>query len=85
VTSIVFSTLETADGLLIICEDNGVGIPQQDKTQIFTKGFGRDSGLGLFLIREILSITKISIRETGDYGKGARFEMLIPKGDYRVS
>jgi signal transduction histidine kinase len=84
VTSIVFSTLETADGLLIICEDNGVGIPQQDKAQIFTKGFGRDTGLGLFLIREILSITKITIRETGDYGKGARFEMLIPKGDYRV-
>ena len=84
VTRIVFSSLETADGLLIVCEDTGVGIPPQDKTRIFDKGFGRDSGLGLFLIREILSITKISIRETGDYGNGARFEMLIPKGDYRL-
>jgi signal transduction histidine kinase len=84
VTRIVFSTRETADGLLIVCEDNGVGLPPQDKTQIFNKGFGKDSGLGLFLIREILSITKISIRETGDYGTGARFEMLIPKGDYRL-
>ena len=84
VTRIVFSSQETADGLVILCEDNGVGVPPQDKTQIFTKGFGRDSGLGLFLIREILSITKISIQETGDYGKGARFEMLIPKGDYRL-
>jgi signal transduction histidine kinase len=83
VTRIEFSRKETADGLLIICEDNGVGVPPQDKTKIFGKGFGRDSGLGLFLIREILSITKISIMETGDYGKGARFEMLIPKGDYR--
>jgi len=84
VTRIVFSSRETAEGLLIVCEDNGVGIPPQDKTRIFDKGFGRDSGLGLFLIREILSITKIPIRETGDYGKGARFEMLIPKGDYRL-
>ena len=84
VTRIVFSTQETADGLLIVIQDNGVGIPPQDKVQIFAKGFGRDSGLGLFLIREILSITNISIRETGDYGKGARFEMLIPKGDYRM-
>jgi signal transduction histidine kinase len=84
VTSIVFSSSETADGLVIVCEDNGVGVPPQDKTQIFAKGFGRDSGLGLFLIREILSITKITIQETGDYGKGARFEMLIPKGDYRA-
>jgi signal transduction histidine kinase len=84
VTRIVFSSRETADGLLIVCEDTGIGIPPQDKTQIFNKGFGRDSGLGLFLIREILSITGISIRETGDYGNGARFEMLIPKGDYRL-
>ena len=84
VTKIEFSQKDTADGLLIICEDNGVGVPPQDKVKIFSKGFGRDSGLGLFLIREILSITKISIRETGDYGKGARFEMLIPKGDYRT-
>jgi signal transduction histidine kinase len=84
VTRIVFSSRETADGLLIVCEDTGIGIPPQDKTQIFNKGFGRDSGLGLFLIREILSITGISIRETGDYGTGARFEMLIPKGDYRL-
>jgi len=84
VTRMVFSTQETADGLLIVIQDNGVGIPPQEKVQIFAKGFGRDSGLGLFLIREILSITNISIRETGDYGKGARFEMLIPKGDYRM-
>ena len=84
VTRIEFSRKETADGLLIICEDNGVGVPPHDKTKIFGKGFGRDSGLGLFLIREILSITKISIQETGDYGKGARFEILIPKGDYRA-
>jgi len=83
VTRMVFFTQKTPDGLLVICEDNGVGIPPQDKDQIFTKGFGRDSGLGLFLIREILAITKITIRETGDYGRGARFEMLVQKGDYR--
>jgi signal transduction histidine kinase len=83
VTTIVFSTEETSEGLLLICEDNGVGIPPQDKTRIFAKEFGRDSGLGLFLIREILSITGITIRETGDYGKGARFEMHVKKDYYR--
>ena len=83
VTNIIFSQEETADGLLLICEDNGIGIPPQDKTRIFTKEFGRDSGLGLFLIREILAISGITLRETGDYGKGARFEMLVKKGYYR--
>ena len=47
------------------------------------KGFGRNSGLGLFLIREILSITGISIRETGDPAQGARFELTVPEGQYR--
>ncbi len=84
VTRIIFSSHETADGLLILCEDDGVGVPPQDKPHIFAKSFGRDSGLGLFLSHEILAITRISIKETGEYGKGARFEMLIPKGDYRL-
>ncbi|MGA7628822.1 PAS domain-containing protein [Methanoregula sp.] len=35
------------------------------------------------LAREILSITGITIHETGMAGKGARFEMFVPKGSYR--
>jgi signal transduction histidine kinase len=84
VTRIAFSYHLSEAALVIVCEDNGVGIPAPDKQQVFTKGFGRDSGLGLFLIREILSITGISIRETGEPGRGARFEITIPSGDYRI-
>ncbi|MDD1702053.1 MAG: hypothetical protein LUQ31_03625 [Methanoregula sp.] len=32
--------------------------------------------------REILSITGITIRETGTFGTGARFEMLVSEGAY---
>jgi hypothetical protein len=39
--------------------------------------------MGLFLAREILSITSITIRETGEPGKGARFEIFVPKSAYR--
>jgi signal transduction histidine kinase len=84
VTRIAFSYHVSDTALVIVCEDDGAGIPDADKQHIFTKGFGRDSGLGLFLIREILSITGISIRETGVQGKGARFEMSVPSGDYRI-
>ncbi len=38
---------------------------------------------GLFFAREILSITGITITETGESGKGARFEMAVPKGAWR--
>jgi len=74
---------ETPDGLIIHIEDNGVGIPDQDKEKIFRRGYGKNTGLGLFLAREILSITHITIRETGMYQQGARFELFVPKGGFR--
>ncbi len=48
-------------------------------------GFGKNTGIGLFLAREILSITGITIRETGTPGKGTRFEITVPKGAYQVA
>lgn len=69
--------------LTIAIEDNGPGIPEEDKQYLFRKGFGKHTGLGLFLSREILAITGLSIRETGVPGKGARFEILVPEGKFR--
>jgi len=74
---------ETGDGLVLTWEDNGAGISDGDRNHLFERGFGKNTGLGLFLAREILGITGISIRETGVHGTGARFEMLVPKGMYR--
>jgi PAS domain S-box-containing protein len=70
--------------LVWIIEDDGVGIPAKDKSNIFAKGFGKHTGLGLFLAREILAITGMTIMETGFPGKGARFEVYVPKGNYRM-
>jgi hypothetical protein len=39
----------------------------------------------MFLSREILSITGINIKETGIPGEGARFEIIVPKGTYRLN
>jgi PAS domain S-box-containing protein len=71
--------------LSLVVEDNGVGIPVEDKTDIFERGFGKNTGLGLFMIREILAITGITIRENGVQGKGARFVLEIPRGIYRLA
>lgn len=83
VTVISFNPQESPDGLTIVYEDNGTGIPAENKEKIFIRGFGKHTGLGLFLIREILSITGIKIAETGEYGKGARFEIHVPGDGYR--
>ncbi|MFA6332422.1 MAG: PAS domain S-box protein [Methanoregula sp.] len=76
---------ETDHGLLITYEDDGAGISARDKEFLFERGFGKHTGFGLFLSREILSITGITIAETGTFGRGARFEMIIPKGAYRFT
>jgi PAS domain S-box-containing protein len=70
--------------LIIVFQDDGIGVPQSDKDRIFERGFGKNTGLGLFLVREILAITGISIRECGRPGAGARFEMSVPEGAYRI-
>ncbi|AGB03081.1 hybrid sensor histidine kinase/response regulator [Methanoregula formicica] len=70
-------------GLLIMYEDDGGGVDEAEKTKIFEKGFGRNTGLGLFLSREILEFTGISIRENGVPGKGALFEITVPPEEVR--
>jgi PAS domain S-box-containing protein len=67
----------------IAVTDDGVGIPTDMKEKIFQKGVGKNTGFGLFLSREILDLTGLSIRETGVPGAGARFEILVPEGNYR--
>ncbi len=83
VTEIRVTAVPDGGGIRIVWEDNGVGVPIEHKERIFERGFGSHTGLGLFLVKEILSITGITIRETGEPGEGARFEILVPEGDAR--
>ncbi len=84
ITTLRFSIEESGENHVLVCEDNGIGIPAADKETIFKRGFGKNTGVGLFLSREILAITGIAIHETGEPGKGARFEMTVPKGKWRI-
>jgi len=84
ITTITFSLRRDGDTCTIICEDDGVGIPYDEKEKIFSYAHGMNTGLGLFLAREILAITGITIRETGVPGRGARFELFCPTGVIRA-
>ncbi|WP_281034219.1 sensor histidine kinase [Methanoplanus limicola] len=84
-TTITLSCYETEEGLYVVFSDDGAGIPADERKNLFKRGFGKHTGLGLFLSREILSITGITITENGEPGKGARFEMTVPKGAYRFT
>lgn len=84
VSEIRVATRTEGDGALtIVWEDNGIGVKEGEKEKIFRRGYGNNTGLGLFLCREILAITGMTIRECGEYGSGARFEIRVPPGGYR--
>ncbi|MDD1681721.1 MAG: hybrid sensor histidine kinase/response regulator [Methanoregula sp.] len=83
ITTITFRYEQEAGGGKIICEDDGVGIAEGEKEKIFAYEYGLNTGLGLFLAREILTITGITITEAGVAGKGARFEIHFPQNTIR--
>jgi len=72
-------------GITLFIEDNGIGIEDSMKEKIFNREYHSMNGMGLFFVREILSITGIKICESGIFKKGARFELIIPEGRYLIS
>ena len=71
-------------GFSLVFEDDGEGVEDRQKSEIFMRGVGKNTGMGLFLTAEILAITGISIEENGIFGEGARFELRIPNGTWRL-
>ena len=70
--------------IVLVVEDNGMGIPVDNKNKVFERGYGKGTGWGLFLAMEILLFTGMTIAETGEPGKGSRFEILIPQEHFRL-
>jgi signal transduction histidine kinase len=68
-----------------VIEDNGPGVEDSNKERIFEDFFthhpGREpgTGLGLSLVRRVFEAHRGWVRENGVYGRGARFELEIPK------
>jgi signal transduction histidine kinase len=75
---------EVPEGLVLTYEDDGIGLSEQDKANLFKRGFGKHTGFGMYLSREILEFSGLGIRETGTYGQGARFEISVPRGKFRL-
>jgi PAS domain S-box-containing protein len=83
VTTITVAHHAHDDDLCLVVTDDGRGVAPEDKARIFERGHGRHTGMGLFLVREILNTTGIAIAETGTAGSGARFELRVPPTAHR--
>lgn len=75
---------ETREGLDLVLEDDGIGIPAAKKESIFEYDIKGTEGIGLFICREILGVTGMTIRENGTEGTGARFIIHVPPEGYRI-
>jgi signal transduction histidine kinase len=69
------------DRLKLVYEDDGVGIPLENKQHLFKEGFstGGSTGFGLFLTKKMIDVYGWTIIEDGEPGKGAKFTITIPK------
>jgi PAS domain S-box-containing protein len=85
--SILIETKRQGDIAQISITDSGIGIPQQELTQVFTAFFRASNasvhhfpgvGLGLYLCQSILQAHGGTITVTSQEGQGTTFLLLLP-------
>jgi len=67
----------------LVVEDDGIGVEERMKERIFDRDVGDNTGLGLFLAREILASTGLKLSEEGVPGEGARFVIRAPPENFQ--
>jgi signal transduction histidine kinase len=76
-------TLDDRPGFYV--EDDGPGIPEEVREEVFDRGVTTDddgTGFGLAIVREIAEAHGWTVRATESDAGGARFEFTgVPRGD----
>jgi len=79
---------EDLNEVIIAVSDNGFGIPQEEKQKIFSKFYrvGNEetrsttgTGLGLYMVKELLKLLKGKIYVNDNSPKGTVFKISLPK------
>ncbi|RZL50716.1 MAG: ATP-binding protein [Pedobacter sp.] len=79
---IIINTIKENDFMVLSVQDNGVGIAVDDLEKIFSK-YERISdqiegtGVGLYLVREIVKLSGGSIKVESEFGKGSTFKVYL--------
>ena len=83
-TRILVYYKEGKDNLNLVYEDNGVGVAEAEKENIFNEGYGKGSGYGLYLIKKACEAYGWIIQEISVPDKGTQFTITIPKTSYMI-
>ncbi|MEJ5350065.1 MAG: [Fe-Fe] hydrogenase large subunit C-terminal domain-containing protein [Melioribacteraceae bacterium] len=81
---VLINISENGNKLTIEIADNGIGIPQENLSKIFTpffttKKIGKGTGLGLAITYGIIKMHKGDIKVQSEVGKGTKFFISLPK------
>lgn len=87
---ITISTQTAGSQVSLILEDNGIGIPADDRKRIFDKGFtgsngrsrGSSTGIGLYLCRKLCDKLEIGLRAESEEGAYTRMILTFPDSDH---
>jgi signal transduction histidine kinase len=74
--------------VLLVVEDSGTGMSEAVRARVFepffsTKPADRGTGLGLFMVQQIVAEAGGQIGVTSTPGKGTRFELMLPAHRFR--
>lgn len=80
---------KTANSIILIIEDNGVGINDRDVNRVFEKGFtgengrkfGKSTGIGLYLCKKLCEKLGLNIYLESKENQGTKVSVTFPKSE----
>ena len=76
-----------ANSVILIIEDNGVGIIERDLNRVFEKGFtgengrkfGKSTGIGLYLCKKLCDKMGLGLNIESEENKGTKVTVILPQ------
>lgn len=84
-SQIILDSFKKDNSVVILIEDKGIGIPEEDINRIFDKGYSgfngrlkqKSSGLGLYLAKSIADKLDIRLKVDSVVGQGSKFYIIV--------
>lgn len=85
---ITIQTIKNDHNIVLIIEDNGIGIVESDIQRVFEKGFtgengrkfGESTGIGLYLCKKLAEQLGLGLTLTSKVGEGTKVSISFPLG-----
>jgi signal transduction histidine kinase len=83
---LTLKTYGVGENIVFEVSDTGAGIPEGvDVFELFTTTKAQGTGIGLYIVRQIVSAHRGTVTYTAEQGKGTTFQVMLPtKQDSRV-